>query len=309
MFIYAGLDMDALGLVADWPVDAAAVGVVRSRPDDHSPPLTVGDPGRPFPWASVTKVATALAVLVAMEEGTLALDEPAGPPGSTIRHLLAHASGLGPDPGPPVEAPGIRRIYSNAGFEVVALVLEARSGMPFADYLDVGVLGPLGMTGTVLGESPSGAAAAGLTGPLADLLALGREWARPRLVSAATVKDATSVQFPGLAGVLPGFGPYDACDWGLGVEVRGHKHPHWTGTANAPSTFGHFGQTGSFLWVDPVAGVLCGGLANRRFGVWSSRAWPALADAVLAELEARAVAPGPSATPSAPPSHADPGHV
>ena len=103
-------------------------------------------------------------------------------------------------------------------------------------------------------------------------------------MSAATWREATSVQFPGLAGVLPGFGPFDPCDWGLGVEIRGRKHPHWTGTTNSPSTFGHFGQTGSFLWVDPVAGVLCAGLADRRFGVWASRAWPALADAVLAEV-------------------------
>jgi CubicO group peptidase (beta-lactamase class C family) len=255
----------------------------------------------------VTKPATALAVLVAVEEGTLAFDEPAGPPGSTVRHLLAHASGLGPDPGPPVEAPGIRRIYSNAGFEELALVLEARSGMSFADYLGAGVLEPLGMTGTVLAGPPSGAAAAGLAGPLADLLALGGEWARPRLVSTATWRDATSVQFPGLAGVLPGFGPLDTCDWGLGVEVRGRKHPHWTGAANSPSTFGHFGQTGSFLWVDPVAGVLCAGLADRRFGVWSSRAWPALADAVLAEIGTPRERPAPSVIAPVRPPQADPG--
>jgi CubicO group peptidase (beta-lactamase class C family) len=276
--------MDALEKVADWPVDAAAVGVIQTGPDGPLPPSTVGDIGRSFPWASVTKPATALAVLVAVEEGTLALDEPAGPPRSTVRHLLAHASGLGPDPGPPIESPGVRRIYSNAGFQELALLLEARSGMSFADYLSAGVLEPLGMTGTALVGPPAGAAAAGLAGPLVDLLALGREWASPRLVSPATWRDATSVQFCGLAGVLPGFGPYDECDWGLGVEVRGRKHPHWTGTTNSRSTFGHFGQTGSFLWIDPVAGVLCAGLADRRFGVWSSRAWPALADAVLAEV-------------------------
>jgi len=306
--IYAGQGMNALGLVADWPVDAAAVGIVRSGPDGPLAPSMVGDVGRSFPWASVTKPATALAVLVAVEEGTLALDEPAGPPGATVRHLLAHASGLGPDPGPPVEAPGVRRIYSNAGFEELALALEARSGMPFAAYLGAGVLEPLGMSGTVLAGSPSGAAA-GLSGPLIDLLALGQEWARPRLVSAATWRDATSVQFPGLAGVLPGFGPFDPCDWGLGVEVRGRKHPHWTGTTNSPSTFGHFGQTGSFLWVDPIAGVLCAGLADRRFGVWSSRAWPALADAVLAEIGVPRAPSAPSVvTPGRPPP-GDPGHV
>ena len=62
----------------------------------------------------LTKLLTGLATLVAVEEGTVDLDEPAGPPGSTLRHLLAHASGLPPDDGPPLMAPGRRRIYSNA---------------------------------------------------------------------------------------------------------------------------------------------------------------------------------------------------
>jgi len=293
--------MHALDEVIRWPVDAAAVGVVRTGvPGD--PGTAVGDPGRAYPWASVTKPATALAVLVAVEEGTLTLDQPAGPPGSTVRHLLAHASGLGPEEGPPVEQPGRRRIYSNAGFVVLGRVVEEASGMPFADYLSAGVLEPLGMTATALADGPAlGAAAAGLVGPLVDLVALGREWARPTLVSASTWRDATSVQFAGLAGVLPGFGPSDPCDWGLGVEVRGAKRPHWTGPSNSPATYGHFGQSGSFLLVDPVAGVLCCGLADRPFGVWASRAWPALAEAVLAEVGADA--------PADRPPHVTGGHV
>jgi CubicO group peptidase (beta-lactamase class C family) len=286
--------MDALGSVAGWPVDSVAVGVARVGPDGAGPGSTTGDTARVHPWASVTKPATALAVLVAVEEGTLDLDEPAGPPGSTVRHLLAHASGLGPDPGPAVEAPGTRRIYSNAGYQEVGALLGARAGMPFVEYLRAGVLEPLGMSGTGLVGSAAGDAAAGLAGPLDDLLALGREWAHPTLVSPATWRQATSVQFPGLGGVLPGFGPADPCDWGLGVEIRGTKRPHWTGSANSPATYGHFGQSGSFLWIDPVAGVLCAGLADRPFGVWASRAWPALADAVLAEVAGAAVGAVPS---------------
>jgi CubicO group peptidase (beta-lactamase class C family) len=293
--------MDALDEVTRWPVDAAAVAVVRTGGDRADPGASVGDAGRAFPWASVTKVATALAVLVAVEEGTLTLDHPGGPAGSTVRHLLAHASGLGPEPGPPVEEPGHRRIYSNPGFVTLGRIVEAASGIPFAEYLDAGVLEPLGMRGTVLSDVPVGAAAAGLVGPLRDLVALGREWARPTLVSGATWRDATSVQFAGLAGVLPGFGPSDPCDWGLGVEVKGSKRPHWTGPSNSPRTYGHFGQSGSFLWVDPIAGVLCCGLADRPFGVWASRAWPALAEAVLAEA-------GPTGAPSTPP-HGSGGHV
>ena len=224
--------------MAEWPVGHAAVGILRlGRPDrGRGPTVTelagaTGPVDRPFPWASVTKPATALAALVAVEEGSLSLDEAAGPPGSTVRHLLAHASGLGPRAGPPLAPPGTRRIYSNAGYGVVADLIAERSGLDFSEYLSEGVLGPLGMAGTVLRHS-AGGAAAGLVGPLDDLLVLAREWSTPTLVSAETHGDAASTQFAGLAGVLPGFGRFEPCDWGLGVEIRGHKQPHWTGTTN-----------------------------------------------------------------------------
>jgi CubicO group peptidase (beta-lactamase class C family) len=290
--------MDALDLVAGWPVEVAAVGVTAIAPPGVRPsrgpvgplgpvePLgSVGPSGQVFPWASVTKPATALATLVAVEEGSLSLEDPAGPDGSTVRHLLAHASGLGPGPGPPLARPGVRRIYSNAGYGVLADLVAARTGIPFADYLRLAVLEPLGMTGTVLrADAPAPAAAAGLAGPLDDLLRLGGELATPTLISPGTHRVAVRSQFPALAGVLPGFGRCDPCDWGLGVEIRGTKHPHWTGTANARTTFGHFGQSGSFLWIDPEAGVLCAGLGDRPFGSWAARSWPVLADAVLAEV-------------------------
>jgi CubicO group peptidase (beta-lactamase class C family) len=293
--------MDALRLVEEWPVDHSAVGVVVLDTGRDRPP-TIGPPDRSFPWASVTKPVTALAVLVAVEEGTLDLDEPAGPKGSTVRHLLAHASGLGPglQADPPLAAPGTRRIYSNAGFGMLGAQLAERSAMSFGDYLYRAVLEPLHMTGTVLGpdlspDAPSGPAA-GLAGPLRDLLALGVELAVPSLVSPETNRAAVSVQYPDLAGVLPGFQLFDPCPWGLGVEIRGEKHPHWTGSANSPATFGHFGQSGSFLWVDPEARVVCAGLSDRSFGLWAARSWPVLADAVLAEVA------GGRSTGSRPPS-------
>lgn len=272
---------------------AAAVGVVGSRSPGGPIGIrdSVGDLDRLYPWASVTKLVTALATLVAVEEGTLDLDEPAGPPGSTVRHLLAHASGLGPEGRTPLSAPGRRRIYSNAGFEWLAELLAQRSGMPFPAYVADGVLTPLAMAATLLphGASP----ASGLRGPLRDLLRLARELLSPTLISPTTYQLAISVAFPGLAGVLPGFGRFEPCDWGLGVEVRGTKDPHWTGDHNTPQTFGHFGQSGSFLWVDPVAEVACAGLADRPFGPWAAEAWPRLADAVLAEPVGEAPHPDP----------------
>ena len=261
-----------LAAVAEWPVEVAAVGVT-------SPSATLASTGpldEALPLASVTKLLTALAVLVAVEEETLALDDPAGPEGSTVAHLLAHASGLGPDGGR-LAQPGRTRIYSNTGFEVLGEVLATRSGMPFETYATEAVLRPLGMTGTRMGHPAYGAAAAA-----GDLLLLGRELLAPRVVSQATLDRATTVAFPGLEGVLPGFGRQQPNDWGLGFELRDAKNPHWTGQRNSPRTFGHFGRSGTFLWVDPDAELACACVTNRDFGPWAAEAWPALSDEVLA---------------------------
>jgi CubicO group peptidase (beta-lactamase class C family) len=196
-----------------------------------------------------------------------------------VRHLLAHASGLGPDGPDPITGPGRRRIYSNAGFEVLATTVAERAGMDFDTYLRVGVLDPLSMTGTAL--APGSSPAWGASGPLEDLLVLAAELLAPRLVAPGTLATATVVAFPGLAGVLPGFGRFAPCDWGLGFEWRDRKDPHWTGTRNSPATFGHFGQSGAFVWVDPDADVACAALCDRDFGPWARHAWPLLSDAVL----------------------------
>ena len=212
-------------------------------------------------WASVTKLVTALAVLVAVEEEAVGLDEPAGPPGSTVRHLLAHASGLDFEEDRVHCPPGKRRVYSNRGFEVLGALVGEKAGMPFATYLEQAVLAPLGMAGSRLEGTP----AAGLVGPLDDLVRLARELFDPTVVAASTLRNATTVAFPGLAGVLPGFGRQNPLDWGLGFEVRDAKSPHWTGGSNSPATFGHFGGSGSFLWVDPEAGLACAALSGREF--------------------------------------------
>jgi CubicO group peptidase (beta-lactamase class C family) len=262
-----------------WPGVAAAGVLVRSHPS--APPELVATHGPvedPFGWASVTKLLVSLASLVGVEEGTVDLADAAGPPGATVSHLLSHASGLPFEGTAPVAPPGRRRIYSNTGIELAAGYLAAAAGMPAGEYLRAGVLEPLGMDRTVVDGSP----AHGARGPLVDLLALAGELLAPSLVSAETLRKATSVTWPGLAGVVPGFGRYDPCDWGLGPEIRSHKSPHWTGTANSPATFGHFGQSGSFLWVDPAANVAVASLSGTAFGPWARQAWPALADAVLA---------------------------
>jgi len=260
--------VDALRQVDGWTVDRVAVGTAGRHESSY------GDVDHRFAWASVTKLASAVAMLVAAEEGLVDLDEAAGPPGSTFRHLLAHASGLPFDPGPPIAAPGTRRIYSNHGFDTAAALVSTRAAMPFADYFH----GVWQGTGIRL----DGPASSGANGTLADLLELARELQEPRRLAPETVAEATDVQFPGLVGVLPGFGRQEPNDWGLGFELRDAKSPHWTGDLNSPATFGHFGRSGTFLWVDPVAGIALACLTDRGFGDWALAAWPRLADAVLA---------------------------
>jgi CubicO group peptidase (beta-lactamase class C family) len=265
----------ALAQIDGWPAENAATGVVR-----RGETWTRGPTWLVFEWASVTKPVTAVATLVAAEEGVVDLDEPAGPERSTVRHLLAHASGLPFEGSRPISRPEQRRIYSNIGFEVLAEFVAERAEMPFADYLHAAVLDSLGMAGTRLDGSP----AAGLAGPLDDLLAFARELLEPRLIAPETLREATEVAFPGLPGVLPDFGRFEPNDWGLGFELRNAKSPHWTGSQNSGRTFGHFGGSGTFLWIDPEAAAACACLTDLEFGDWAKDAWPRLSDAVLTEL-------------------------
>lgn len=263
--------------IKDWPVRHAAAGVVT-----RDGAQTAGDTERVFPLASVTKPLAAYAALVAYEEGAIDLDEPAGPEGATVRHLLAHTSGLAFDENRVMAAPGTRRIYSNTGFEALGDHVAKATDIPFAEYLRQAVLDPLGMTATTL----EGSCAKDGVSTVDDLVRFAAEVQAPRLLDARTVLDAMTVTYPGLTGILPGYGHQRPNDWGLGFEIRDGKSPHWTGASSSPRTFGHFGQSGTFLWIDPDARAACVALTDRAFGPWAIEAWPTFTDAVLAELRA-----------------------
>ncbi|WP_034498643.1 serine hydrolase [Actinomyces massiliensis] len=263
-----------------------------------------------FPFASVTKPIVAWSALVAVERGLLDLDAPAGAgtahsaagagtahnavgagtasgstramlPGATVRHLLAHASGIAFDSDAVLAAPGTRRIYSNRGIEILGERLQEATATPLERWVETTVLEPLGMSSVLVPGSPAHSG----EGTARDLAVFAGELAAPRLISASLAAEATSVVFPGLDGVLPGYGRQAPNDFGLGVEVRGHKHPHWTGRAGSPTTFGHFGQSGSFIWVDPEARRQAVFLGERRFAAVHKDIWPDLCDQILA-LEA-----------------------
>jgi CubicO group peptidase (beta-lactamase class C family) len=279
---------ELLAEVDGWEPPTVAVGVT-----DATTTLASHGPTDEVLWfASVTKPLTAYGVLLAAQRGELSLDEPAdvafGPKGVTVRHLLAHAGGLPRERGGPTTSVEHRRSYSDWAYELLGDLVASRGGLPFERYLDLEVCRPLGMTRTSLG----GPAGHGIHGTLEDLLRFARELLAPTLLEPELLAEATTVAFPGLDGVVPGFGRFTPNDWGLGFELKGSKDGrgstdaskdgsgsngsttrHWMGTRLSERTFGHFGLSGSFLWVDPDRGVAAAELADRHFGDWARDAW------------------------------------
>ena len=236
-----------------------------------------GETSRSQRIASVSKPLAAWAVLVAVEEGSVSLDDPVGQDGCTLRHLLSHAGGYPFDGTEPVGRPGAKRIYSNTGYDMVAAHVADRTGIAFDEYLDEAVFAPLGMNHSEL----RGSCAKDVHSTVEDLVLFAGELRRPSLVSRGTYTEAVTVQFAEIDGILPGIGPMSPCPWGLGPEIRGHKHPHWTSPENSAATFGHFGGIGTFLWYDPVVDTACVMLAEREFDEWGMEHWPAFNSAVL----------------------------
>lgn len=176
---------------------------------------------------SLTKQFTAVAILQLVQDGKLSLTDPVskfvpGLPdwtaGVTIEHLLTHTSGIKSYTELPeysatmceditprdllaraVKAPqqfpaGSAFAYSNSGYVLLGMIIEAASGMPYADYLALHLFKPLGMTHTRFGDTAamipgrvpgySRAAGAWMRAPL---LSMTQPWAAGGLVS--TVDD------------------------------------------------------------------------------------------------------------------------
>jgi CubicO group peptidase (beta-lactamase class C family) len=261
-----------------WPVGVAAVAAVGP----NGVLAATGPVNRQFPLASVTKPLAVLSALVAVEEGALELTDTANEdlvPGATVRHLMSHASGLAPDELRRMFPLATRRVYSHVGIELLADLVARAVDMPFGSYFHESLVRPLGLRDTHLEGSPARDGVASVE----DLAQVVAELLEPSgWLHSATLSEAASVQYPGIRGVLPGYGSQNPNDWGLGFEIRSGKQPHWTGTHNSPSTYGHFGLSGSMFWVDPEHRIGLVALADRSFGDWAKTAWPALSDAVLA---------------------------
>lgn len=245
------------------------------------------------PFASVTKLVTALALLVAVDDESVSPeDEVLQGKCVTVASLLSHSSGITPDGVPSLTAEdhsfispvGRRRIYSNLGYEILALHLEQVTSMRFQDYVMDAVIVPAGMKGTNFSSehfvNGGNGAATGLVGTVDDLVMLVEAMTGPKLLSYRSLSLLSTPYIPGISGVLPGFGLMKDNQWGLGAEIRDSKSPHWSGVSNSRYTYGHFGRSGSLVWVDPEIERFMVFLSSRDFGSWSKELWPKLSEYV-----------------------------
>ena len=284
----AAVVVDAGGLLAE------RYAGVRERGGDEP----VG-PDTLFALASLTKPLVAAACMVALEEGLLDLDA-AVRDGFTLRHLLSHCAGL-PEAGlrwqePPEFPPGTQRWYSNAGYVQAAKLLEAASGMPARPTCrgraraarDGRVARPRGGRRAARGHasgSPAATARTSSSTPSASAATRRRRAAASRrrartaasspacsraaaaeggaLLAAETVEEMLAPQFGPLPGGVNGVGEWPDLCWGLGFDVRGHREPHWSGTALSARAASHFGASGTLAWLDPERGIGLVALANR----------------------------------------------
>lgn len=236
-----------------------------------------GDPNTPLALASVSKPLTAWGVLIAVEQGHVDFEEPAGPEGSTLLNLLDHTSGLPFEGEQTQAAPGTRRIYSNAGFDALAAHVAEAVGIDFADWMVREVATPLGMQHIDVSGRPS----AGYSASIDDLLRFGREVLRPTLIPDELRDLALMLSREGLRGVVPGYGSFDDNQWGLGFERKGTKSPHWLADSFSPETAGHFGGQGSFFFVDRSRDLAAAFLSGVAFGDEHRRIWPPLTEEIV----------------------------
>jgi CubicO group peptidase (beta-lactamase class C family) len=255
----------------DWP-GAPSFVVLRVREGVIERIHEAGDLDEVRPWASVSKMAVALAFGVEIDWGFHAYSETVGPQGANFANLLSHSSGLGLEEGDPPVPIATKRLYSNYAVDhaVNAIVGER----PAADWLEDRVFQPLGMTTTSLVDRPS----AGVTGSTNDMANLAVSWLRPDGIAVETRDRLIKPYLPDLAGIVPGFGRFTPCPWGIGPEVRGEKQ-HWMGDW-PPESFGHFGQSGSLMLLNADEGVGVVATSTEPFGRWAIDLWPAWTSAM-----------------------------
>lgn len=313
------LGAEFTALAAEHGVCGAQLAVVH---DDQTMTFETGElehgTGRPvtrdtaFPIGSVTKTFTATLAMILVADGDLELDEPLG--GHlpelddlgdllTLRHVLSHTGGLvsGVDAADLAAAsprryvaehcrrhnlvlpPGGGFSYSNLGYAIAGRLIEAITGMSWAEAMESILLRPLGIapvfiTGdTATGHSvnltrgrvqpvrqslpPAEWSAGALAVGALDLVSLGRLHVppgRPALLPTGLAAE--------MRRAVPAADPFGLADgWGLGLAVFSGGGPDRTS-----EWVGHDGNadgTACYLRVDPAGGWIIALTTNTNTGI------------------------------------------
>jgi CubicO group peptidase (beta-lactamase class C family) len=306
----AGVLADAVG---SGQVDAAAMYVKRGNlvfPRSFGACKSADDI---FLLASITKPMAAAAIMTLYDQRQIALDDAAqkflpeftgdGRESITIRQLLTHASGL-PDQLPEnvalrsrhaplgefVErairtpllfAPGTQHSYSSMGILLAAEIARRITGVPFTEFIDKTVFGPLAMDRSALGvgrfkledtvrcQTEDAAPESGAGDPGAEewnwnsqyWRKLGAPWGGAhgsaadvaRFFDAFLHQTGKPLKAETARMMIQNHNPDGIRPWGLGFGVGARAG----GRGSSNQTFGHTGATGTLAWADPLTDTIC----------------------------------------------------
>jgi len=238
----------------------------------------------------------------------------------TVKHLLTHTSGLPPLPDellktvknkdewmakllaqPLAFAPGTSSSYSGTGFALLAEIAERLTGKDFAVFTREKLFDPLGMKNTGYGPpeelakriAPVGDYAPplkrlvrgsdGLYATASDLSAFaqmllnGGVYAQQRVLRRSTIQQFTT------RNPVPGSDQGSALGWLAPGSIIS------SGQLLSPQSYGHFGVTGTMMWIDPARQMFIILLDNTTYPDPANRkiptVWGTLPDAVISALE------------------------
>ncbi len=264
-------------------------------------------PSTPFQIASVSKNIAATLVVMLADEDRLDLHEPLArwlPEATpawhlrTLHQLLSHTAGVGHWPdvpglspaipatrderltvllGEPPKAPG-RFHYSGPGYLVVGAVAERAGGKSYAELLADRILGPLGMTATVSGTQPPGAAPGLRAGKpvrpwdTSSMVGAGDLWSTAEDLAAFALHRATLLTPQSLDLMRTEHARFDRPDTSADgrIAITGHGYGHFTGTIDGRPVTMHTGDQPGYAsilaWLPDGRAMI--GLANEGSTDW-----------------------------------------
>ncbi len=198
----------------------------------------------------------------------MGLDDPAGPPGATIRHLLAHASGLAFDDETVISPPGRTRIYSNTGFDALAAAVERAAGRSFAQLMRAWVLDPLGMDRRRASPGrPSGGLAGHAPGPRPPSPA---SCCEPRLLPRETLADGDDSRVPRPARRAARVRAAGSARLGPRLRAPGREGAALDGRPELAADVRAVRRQRHVPVGGPGRGPRARGLTDRQFGPWAA---------------------------------------